>query len=278
MSEKTPPIFPNEASENLIRDVYFGVTTPYNLPYSVYSFNYLVLEKELLSGFTSPFKYPKKEKYSATLEKFRLNIDMFSGSKTWHETNELTANVFNADGTKKPFKEFKEIAKKINENYNQTWLKTEQNAVFAQAQSSEQWLAIEEEKSIFPLLQYVTVGDGLVRPLHQAWNGIIKPVDDPFWLTCYPINDWGCRCRVIQLEKGKPTDLDKHLKEFNEKTVLKEPIKSLENDSKVFANNPAKTGLIFTKDHPYFLVPDAFKKAQKVNFGFEPPHSDAKVK
>ena len=35
------------------------------------------------------------------------------------------------------------------------------------------------------------------RPLHQSWDGIVLPSDDPWWQTHYPINAYGCHCSVI---------------------------------------------------------------------------------
>lgn len=34
------------------------------------------------------------------------------------------------------------------------------------------------------------------RPQHLAWNGLILRHDDPFWLTHFPPNGWGCQCEV----------------------------------------------------------------------------------
>lgn len=35
------------------------------------------------------------------------------------------------------------------------------------------------------------------RPLHQSWNGLVLPVDHPFWNTHTAPNGWGCKCRII---------------------------------------------------------------------------------
>ena len=35
------------------------------------------------------------------------------------------------------------------------------------------------------------------RPLHVSWDGLVLPVNHPFWATHTPPNGWGCKCRVI---------------------------------------------------------------------------------
>lgn len=37
------------------------------------------------------------------------------------------------------------------------------------------------------------------RPQHQAWDGLILHCDDPWWLTHFPANGWGCQCYVEAL-------------------------------------------------------------------------------
>ncbi len=48
-----------------------------------------------------------------------------------------------------------------------------------------------------PYLKYHHA-DGVMhpRPLHVAWNGLVLPRDDPFWLAHYPPNGWLCHCYV----------------------------------------------------------------------------------
>jgi len=48
--------------------------------------------------------------------------------------------------------------------------------------------------------------DGVInpRPQHLAWDGLILPINDPWWETHYPPNGWGCRCRaVVETAPGK---------------------------------------------------------------------------
>lgn len=38
------------------------------------------------------------------------------------------------------------------------------------------------------------------RPLHQSWNGLVIDANDPWWLTHYPPNGWGCQCTVEAID------------------------------------------------------------------------------
>lgn len=68
------------------------------------------------------------------------------------------------------------------------------------------WDQFQRTKKTRPYLQYLTVGDLRVRPPHASWNYTILHVDDPWWGTHYPPNDWGCRCTVRSLSQ---TQLDR---------------------------------------------------------------------
>ncbi|MEL7784068.1 phage minor head protein [Citromicrobium bathyomarinum] len=64
------------------------------------------------------------------------------------------------------------------------------------SQMAGKWARIERTKRAFPLLRYVTAGDARVRDEHDAWQGIILPVDHPWWDTHYPPNAFNCRCDI----------------------------------------------------------------------------------
>ena len=41
------------------------------------------------------------------------------------------------------------------------------------------------------------------RPQHKAWDGLILPKEDSFWLTHYPQNGWGCNCSVTGASEAR---------------------------------------------------------------------------
>lgn len=65
------------------------------------------------------------------------------------------------------------------------------------------WEQIERNKALRPYLMYDAINDSRTRPTHAAMDGIIRPVDHPFWKTHSPLNGYQCRCGVISLTEAQ---------------------------------------------------------------------------
>jgi SPP1 gp7 family putative phage head morphogenesis protein len=187
------------------------------------------------------------------LQSLRENVYIFSGAKTYQQTKDIST-LLAGPTAPRTFKEFKTLAKPLFKSYNETYLKVEYNSAIAQARSASQWLEIENDKSIYDSLQYVTAGDNRVRPEHEILNGIIRRVDDKFWDKFMPPNGWACRCLVIQQMDVKETPL----------TTKNKP--SIESVPKEFRFNPGKEKIIFSPYHPYFNVAKSEREYAKRNF------------
>lgn len=75
------------------------------------------------------------------------------------------------------------------------------------AYAAGRWEQIQKVKDQRPYLRYVHLeGQAHPRPLHEAWDGTILPVDHEWWLTHYPPNGWFCHCTVQSLSDD---DLDR---------------------------------------------------------------------
>jgi len=61
----------------------------------------------------------------------------------------------------------------------------------------------QELKDELPYYEYHTMGDDQVRPSHSALDGVVLPVDDPFWQTHHPPWEWGCRCVLVQVGRER---------------------------------------------------------------------------
>jgi SPP1 gp7 family putative phage head morphogenesis protein len=71
------------------------------------------------------------------------------------------------------------------------------------------WAQIRMTKADAPYLMYDAVNDARTRPEHAAWDGLVLRADDPWWMTHFPPNDFGCRCGTIQLSADQAAAMGK---------------------------------------------------------------------
>jgi len=63
------------------------------------------------------------------------------------------------------------------------------------------WRAFDESAEDLPYLMYDAINDSRVRPSHLALDGVIRPVNDPFWKTHSPPLGNRCRCTLRQMTR-----------------------------------------------------------------------------
>ena len=189
-------------------------------------------------------QFPKDGKGSTPLY-LKRNIYAFSGAKSYAILEQLNDLLIDQDGKLRPYNEFQQLARKINENFNKNYLQAEYQTARTAAQMAEKWERLQETKDLFPNLKFRTVGDDRVRDDHEKLNGIIKPIDDDFWSKYYPPLDWRCRCDVVATaeteDKGEPKDLP--------------PVK--------FKGNVGKDKEIFTKKGSFFQLLKTNERAER---------------
>lgn len=206
-------------------------------------------------GKVENFRYNTPE-YETAL-KLRKNIYSFSAAKQYQQVRTMSKFI-NESGIKSTFKQFREKADTVFDEYNKNYLRTEYNTAIGQAQNAREWVKAVEQKALLPTLEYRTQRDSHVRDEHAILDGIKRPVNDPFWNTYMPKNGWNCRCFVVQLEAEEVTDLKSmDLSELNDEKKF----------PPVFRMNPGKDGLVFNpKYHPYFKVAHGDAGLRKNNF------------
>jgi SPP1 gp7 family putative phage head morphogenesis protein len=164
----------------------------------------------------------------ALAHSLKYNVAQFSAFKETSFRKQLEASL-TKNGEVVPWSEFKKTAAELNVVYNSRWLKTEYHHTVATANMAEKWKDFEADKDLYPNLKYVTVGDNRVRDEHKAWNGLILPINHPFWKTHTTPNDWGCRCDIVQTDE----DVSVVIPDLKIKTA--------------FQNNAALSGKIFNE-------------------------------
>lgn len=245
--------FSDDDIERLILGVYAGSINIHKLPVYLYAYYVAELAKAIDEVFTS-VAIQEEQALRALLYE---NIQFFSGAKTFQIIQDFESFLIE-EGKPVEYNIFRKRVLEQYNLYNKTWLKTEYEFAVESARAGKRWVGIWQDRQTFPLLQYVTVGDQRVRESHKALDGVIKPVNDPFWNTYYPPWSWRCRCITKSLEDGEITTFA----DVKNKLVVLPEIKPF------FKNNVGKTGKIFNGHHPYFKrVPKRYKKWAKVNFG-----------
>ena len=175
----------------------------------------------------------------------KQNVTKFSGFKTYAVQQAMREKLTDAEGHVRPFADFRTDALAVHDQYNVRYLETEYHQAVAAGQMASEWA----EFSPGALLRYESAGDDRVRTEHRAYDGITRPMDDPFWNQHYPPCDWNCRCTVVEVDDDTPITPAAELRGLPEVPAE-------------FRPNVGTSGEIYGPEHPYFDVPD--KVAKKI--------------
>jgi SPP1 gp7 family putative phage head morphogenesis protein len=255
--DSVPDLFGESEIEHYILSIFQGIITKNNLSVDYHYRIAAYLEKAIIDGFNDISAADFTPKRWEILQGLRKSIYVFSAAKQYSQVREMSA--FIDAGVGSTFKEFRQLADKVFETYNKTYLKVEYTTAVGQAEMARQWAQIQDQKKVLTKLTYHTQQDARVRDEHAVLNGITRPVDDKFWDNYMPKNAWRCRCFVTQETEEVPeTDLSKReIPEFGDKEF-----------PKVFRMNPGKDMLVFNpKFHPYFRVARGDADFRANNFG-----------
>lgn len=182
------------------------------------------------------------------LNSLRENVYQFSAAKNYTQLKQLSDALLDGNGKLRTFAEFKEAAKAINTDFATKYMQAEYNMAIASSQMAGKWARIQENKEVLPLMQFDAVLDERTTLICQSLDGVIKPVDDPFWDTYYPPNHWNCRSDVRSLADGTVT--------ADEDIVYPDKMPDM------FKTNLAKTGVLFPPGHPYYIDNPAWVEKQ----------------
>ena len=192
-----------------------------------------MLKKGFQANFTElPFDVPRHK----LLAQLHYNVGVFAAFENHSQVREMVATLVDDQGQLRTFSKFKKATLAINERYNLNWLRAEYQTAVLQSQAASKWQRYTEDADLFPSLRYSAVQDARTRPQHKAWHNIVRPINDPFWDTHYPLNGWNCRCTVHQTDESPSAD------------------DSLPTDqpSEPFRVNAGKIGMIVSARHPYY--------------------------
>lgn len=97
------------------------------------------------------------------------------------------------------------------------------------------------QQAAFPFAQYFSAHDDHVRDSHEALDGLIVPVDSPFWDNHTPPWEWGCRCFKVFLTAPDVADMqaaDEKKKPEARRVIAGDRLRALENSNQLVVAGP----------------------------------------
>lgn len=135
-----------------------------------------------------------KDESISLINQLKTNTAVFSAFKNHAQSHELVALLVNEEGKRRSWPDFRKEAAKVDAKYNRQWLEAEYNHAQRAARSAELWNEFQRTKDLYPNIEYLPSSSADPRQVHEQYYGIIKPIDDPFWIAFFPPNGWGCKC------------------------------------------------------------------------------------
>lgn len=196
------------------------------------------------------------EKFGGTpLEKkLKDNIDRFLAGKNYQQYSDMKKLLLDENGVKVPLKQFLDNSLKVNNLYNDTWHKVENDLINNQIQVAKKLENFNKLESRDPgryVLEYIATKDDLTRDTHRALNGFTAPASDPRWQQIMPPWEYNCRCSV------KAVRVDGNEKIFEADDIFKSSGVNQNTKTPEGVNkNIVSTGGFFNDKHPYIKTTD----------------------
>lgn len=197
---------------------------------NLFKATYRTLNKAIDAGLVK-IEYKPDELF---VQQLRKSGAWFAARKSYKQRQALAALLVNDAGNgKRPWKDFERLAHDVAD-MSGTRLKVEYNTAVASARNASRWKQYEDERDVYPNLEYTPSRAATPREEHKPYYGVIRPVDDDFWVHHYPPSAYNCLCGVKQ-STGAVSELP-----------AKQPKPEPGLD-----HNAGKTGELFSKTHPY---------------------------
>lgn len=199
----------------------------------LFAFTFNRLSKAVDEGVKAEFGKENEE----FIHQLRTSQKVFSAFKTHRQQNDIAKLLLNKKGELKPFAQFKNDVQQIVGYYNKNWLRTEYNTSIIRARMGAKFKQYQAEANIYPNLEWLPSTAPDPRESHKKFYHMIRPITDPFWIDHFPGNEWNCKCGITNTD------------------AITTPLPEEYNKDKApdgLDENPAFTGQIFSKSHPYF--------------------------
>lgn len=225
--------------------------------------SYTALNEAVDRAVKLSVKWGKPDK--GFIRELKRNNAVFAAFKAHREQNDLAGLLVDDDGNARSFDSFRMAAAPVIGEYNVNWLQTEYATAVRVARTAVRFKQYEKDGDLYPNGEWLPSRAAEPRMSHRKYYHTVRRLTDPWWETHYPGCVWGCQCDMRNTDKPITHVGDNPAAPGAEPTTVP-PSEEAGVRSPGLSRNPARSGELFSRDHPYFT--SAYPGAEKAVKGF----------
>ena len=240
-----------------------GFDVEHKIDPDLFTDSYTALNEAVDRAVKLSVKWGKPDK--GFIQELKRNNAVFAAFKAHREQNDLAGLLVDDDGNARSFDSFRRAAAPVIGEYNVNWLQTEYATAVRVARTAVRFKQYEKDGDLYPNAEWLPSRAAESRMSHRKYYHTVRRLTDPWWETHYPGCVWGCQCDMRNTDKPVTHIGDNPAAPGAEPTTVP-PSEEAGVRSPGLSRNPARSGELFSRDHPYFT--SAYPGAEKAVEGF----------
>lgn len=240
-----------------------GFDVEHKIDPDLFTDSYTALNEAVDRAVELSVKWGKPDK--GFIRELKRNNAVFAAFKAHREQNDLAGLLVDDDGNARSFDSFRMAAAPVIGEYNVNWLQTEYATAVRVARTAVRFKQYEKDGDLYPNAEWLPSRAAEPRMSHRKYYHTVRRLTDPWWETHYPGCVWGCQCDMRNTDKPVTHIGDNPAAPGAEPTTVP-PSEEAGVRSPGLSRNPARSGELFSRDHPYFT--SAYPGAEKAVEGF----------
>lgn len=249
--------------ERVLRRIQGGFDVEHKIDPDLFTDSYTALNEAVDRAVKLSVKWGKPDK--GFIQELKRNNAVFAAFKAHREQNDLAGLLVDDDGNARSFDSFRRAAAPVIGEYNVNWLQTEYATAVRVARTAVRFKQYEKDGDLYPNGEWLPSRAAEPRMSHRKYYHTVRRLTDPWWETHYPGCVWGCQCDMRNTDKPITHIGDNPAAPGAEPTTVP-PSEEAGVRSPGLSRNPARSGELFSRDHPYFT--SAYPGAEKAVKGF----------
>ena len=249
--------------ERVLRRIQGGFDVEHKIDPDLFTDSCTALNEAVDRAVKLSVKWGKPDK--GFIRELKRNNAVFAAFKAHREQNDLAGLLVDDDGNARSFDSFRRAAAPVIGEYNVNWLQTEYATAVRVARTAVRFKQYEKDGDLYPNAEWLPSRAAEPRMSHKKYYHTVRRLTDPWWETHYPGCVWGCQCDMRNTDKPITHIGDNPAAPGEEPTTVP-PSEEAGVRSPGLSRNPARSGELFSRDHPYFT--SAYPGAEKAVEGF----------